>query len=274
MPKGTIVVTVRNGEERMTRPVETISLSRLTSLEGTLVIAAKSYANEAIAGELKAKAATGPVVIMQNGVGVEKPFLDAGFSPVYRCIVYATSQATSEYDFTFSPITSSPIGVVRGEGSGLEKCVEALATSGFPFHPEANIQRETWKKAIINAVFNSICPLLEVDNGVFARDQETADLARELVGECVTLMDRLGIELSEGELMEQIMRISRGSGLFISTLQDIRNSRRTEIESLNLAIARIAASLRPPLHLPRVEVLGRVVLAKSSQHGKQGSGQT
>lgn len=270
VPKSTISVTVHNGANRISAPVETISLARLTHLDGVIVIAAKSYANKAMAMELKDKAATGPIVIMQNGLGVEKPFLEAGFSPIYRCVLYVTGQAIAGYDFTFRPITSSPIGIVNGNEAGLKQCVEALATGEFPFHSEANIQREIWKKAIINSIFNSICPLLEVDNGVFARDEETANLAREIVRECVTLTDRLNLGLSESELMAQIMRISQGSdGQLISTLQDIRSGRQTEIEFLNLEIARVAASMQPGLHLPKVQLLGKMILAKSLQHRKK-----
>lgn len=271
IPKGTVTVTVHNGANRISAPVETISLSKLTNLDGTIVIATKSYANKAIAQELKDKAVTGTVVIMQNGLGVERPFLDAHFSPIYRCILYVTSQATSEYEFTVRPVTSSPIGIVNGNESGLEKCVENLTTDGFPFRSEANIQREIWKKAIANSIFNSICPLLDVDNGIFRRDEEVANLAREVVRECVTLTDRLDVGLNESELMEQIMRISKASdGQLISTLQDIRNGRQTEIESLNLEIARVAASLQPGLHLPRVELLGKMILAKSLKGGPYG----
>ncbi len=269
VPKGTVTVTVQNGARRFSTPTATISLSKLTTLDGTIVIATKSHANRAIAQELKDKAPTGPIVIMQNGVGVERPFLDAHFSPIYRCVLYVTSQATSEYDFTFRPITSSPIGIIGGNDSGLDGCVEDLTTHGFPFRPEANIQREIWKKAIINSVFNSICPLLDVDNGVFVRDADAANLAREVVGECVTLTDRLNIGLSESELMDQIMLISRASdGQLISTLQDIKAGRQTEMEFLNLEIARVAASLQPRLHLPRIELLGRMTLAKSLQQRK------
>ncbi len=264
--KGTITVTVHNGASRVSACVETISLSRLPALHGTIVIAAKSYANKAIALDLKDKAITGSFVIMQNGLGVERPFLDAHFSEVYRCILYVTGQTLSEYDFAFRPVASSPIGIVNGTESGLKTCIAALTTDGFPFHPEANIQRETWKKAIINSVFNSICPLLDVDNGVFGRDSETARLARELVKECIALTDRLNIGLTESELMEQIIRISRASdGQLISTLQDIRSGRPTEIEFLNLAIARVAASMQPSLDLPRTELLGKMILVKSSQ---------
>jgi 2-dehydropantoate 2-reductase len=272
VPKGTLTVTVHNGANRISTPVETISLSKLTHLAGTIVIAAKSYANKAIALELKDKAATGPVVIMQNGVGVEKPFLDAHFCSIYRCILYVTSQAISEYDFIFRPVTSSPVGIVNGNESGLKKCVEDLTTDGFPFRSEANLQKEIWKKAIINSVFNSICPLLDVDNGVFVRDAETANLAREVVRECIALTERLNIRLSESELIEQIVLISKASeGQLISTLQDIRIARQTEIEFLNLEIASVAASMQPRLHLPRTEFLGKMILAKSSQQRRKGT---
>jgi 2-dehydropantoate 2-reductase len=260
VPKSMLTITVRSRTVGISVPVETISLCRLTRLQGTIVIAAKSHANKAIAPALKERMAISPLVIMQNGIGVERPFLDARFSPVYRCVLYITSQVESEYHFTVRPVAPSPVGVVEGSDAHLEKCVEALTTEGFPFRAEANIHREIWKKAIANAVFNSICPLLEVDNGVFERDAGAARLVRE----CVAVTDLLNMGLSESELMEQIMRISRASdGQFISTLQDIRAGRQTEMEFLNLGIARVAAALRPPLELPRIELLVNMILAKS-----------
>ena len=268
VPKSKIEVTVQDASNRVTAPIETISLSNLARLDGRVVITTKSYTNQAIADLLKARKATGPLVIMQNGVGVEQPFLDAGFPAVCRCVLYVTSQPTSEFQFSFRPITASPIGIIEGPEAELAKCVAQLNTDAFPFRAEANIQKEIWKKAIINSVFNSICPLLDVDNGVFVRDEETANLASRLVKECITLTDRLNIGLSENEVMEQIMRISTGSKQLISTLQDIRNGKQTEIESLNLEIARLAASQQPPLYLPQTELLGKIILAKSALHRK------
>jgi 2-dehydropantoate 2-reductase len=267
IPKGTITVAVQNDASRISAPVETVSLSKLVDIRGTIVVAAKSHANTAIAQALSAKAAAGPIVILQNGLGVEKPFLDAGFSSVYRCVLYVTAQPVAENGFTFRPVTASPIGIITGDEAGLQKCVADLTTAGFPFRPEANIQRETWKKAIINSVFNSICPLLDIDNGIFVRDAAAAKLAREVIRECVVLTDRLNLGLTEDELMEQLLLISkRSDGQLISTLQDIRTGRQTEIEFLNLEIARVAATMHPRIALPRVELLGNLILAKSSQH--------
>jgi len=263
IPKSTIDLTVQGAGNRVTIPIETVSLANLPNLDGTLVIATKSYTNQAIALQLKDRKATGPLIIMQNGIGVERPFLDAGFPTIYRCVLYLTSQPTSDFQFSFHPITASPIGIIEGSEAELARCVEQVNTEAFPFRAETNIQKEIWKKAIINSVFNSICPLLDVDNGVFVREEATANLARQLVKECIALTDRLNIGLSETEVMQQIMRISAGSKQLISTLQDIRKGRQTEIESLNLEIARQAASLQPPLALPQTELLGKIILAKS-----------
>lgn len=264
-PAGPVALTIQNGERRISASVESLPLAALSGAGGLLVVAAKAHANPAIAGALVASGARGPIVLLQNGVGVERPFLEAGFPSVYRCVLYITSQSTGEGAFSVRPITHSPIGVVRGSAAELERCVAALTTEAFPFRSEPQIEREVWKKAIINTAFNSLCPLLEVDNGIFAREAAAAELAREVVRECVALTERLGLGLGEAELMEQLLLISaRSDGQLISTLQDLRAGRPTEIAFLNLAIAEIAAALRPSLDLPRVAMLGRLVAAKSA----------
>ncbi len=258
-------IEIRDGENLLDASVETVSLARLDAIDGIIVVTAKAHANAAIAWSLKEKGARGPIVVLQNGIGVETPFIEAGFPEVYRCVLYFTAQSPSDHVFSVKPVSASPIGVIHGTGHRLAECVDVLNTGQFPFRAELQIQRDIWKKAIANAAFNSICPLLEIDNGIFARDAKVAALAREVVRECLLLTRRLDLPLGEDELIEQIRRISQASdGQFISTLQDIRAGRRTEIEFLNLAIAQVAAQQTPPIALPRVEMLGRMVLAKAA----------
>ena len=270
-PARETVVTVQHGSSVVNATVATTTLEALEQPGGLVVVTAKAHANASIAGTLRDKHASGPIVLLQNGVGVERPFLEAGFAAVFRCVLYVTSQATeSPNGFNTRPIASSPIGPASAEAvsdtAALERIVATLTTPGLPFHADANVGREVWKKAIINAAFNSVCPLLDTDNGVFARDPDAERLARELVRECLTLTDRLGFDLSEDEIATQLLRISQGSdGQLISTLQDIRAGRRTEIEFLNLEMARMAANLEPALSLPRVELLGRLVALKSGR---------
>jgi 2-dehydropantoate 2-reductase len=264
--EGVLGVTVRGAEgEEWSVAVETVRLADLVQPQGIIVVTSKSHANAAIAAALLEKNAAGPVVVLQNGMGVEAPFLEAGFD-VYRCILYVTGQMVSEAVLDFRPVASCPIGVIRGNQRELKDCVQSLDTPFFPFHLEEAIQRDIWKKTIINSVFNAICPILEVDNGIFSRDPQAMELAEEVLGECALLAERHGIHLPKVELIENVLRISRSSsGVFISTLQDIRNGNRTEMDSLNMELARAAAAARPPLDLTRTELLGRLTLLKSEQ---------
>jgi 2-dehydropantoate 2-reductase len=244
--------------------LDLVRLDELPKLDGIVVITAKAFANPAIAATLRARAFGGPVVILQNGLNVEAPFLANLGGEIYRGVLYVTSQTEAKRAAMFRQIASCPVGIVRGTEAGLRDCVAAITTPRFRFHAESDIRREVWKKTIINAVFNSICPLLDTDNGVFARDEVAADLSRQIVRECLVLARSQGIDLDEAGVIEQAMRISRGSdGVLISTLQDIRAGRSTEIESLNLAIARLAAESAPPIELPCTEFLGRMIQAKS-----------
>ncbi|MBN4081123.1 hypothetical protein JYT44_02030 [Caldithrix abyssi] len=248
-------------------PVEMISLSKLKDLRGIIVITAKSYANTLISAQIREKGIKAPIIIMQNGIGVEDPYIFSGFSEIYRCILYTTSQKTDEYNLRFRSINTSPIGLIMGSEHNLKKYVEQLSTPAFEFCVENNIQDEIWKKAIINSVFNSICPLLDVDNGIFIRNKKVADLANEIINECIKVAQCLGLNLTQKKIMEQLLKISKGSeGQFISTLQDIRNGNETEIEFLNLEITRVAEKMTPKIKVDKTKLLGTMILMKSLLH--------
>jgi 2-dehydropantoate 2-reductase len=256
-------------------PLEMVSLSKLDRLgAGTIVITAKATANRFLASELRDKKSSGPIIIMQNGIGVESPFIDAGFPDIYRCVLYATSQEQQENFFRFRSVAASPIGTVIGDTQKLSRLVTQLNTPKFQFRVEERIKEEIWKKAIMNAVFNSVCPLLEVDNGIFCRDKMVATIALEIIEETVQVTKRIGLDLETKGLMEQLLKISeRSDGQLISTLQDLKNGNETEIEFLNLEIARTAAELTPKMAVVKTKILGELISIKSRLKRSQDAGE-
>ncbi|MGC3991093.1 MAG: ketopantoate reductase C-terminal domain-containing protein [Chthoniobacteraceae bacterium] len=245
--------------------VKCTTLSRLGQLAGLVVVTAKAYANDSIARALLTRPVTGPLVVLQNGLGVEQSFLRSSCVALHRCILYVTAETIGANEVTFRAVSPSPIGFIQGAASTLPKTVSLLSTPDFPFREEPDIQREIWQKTIINTVFNSICPLLEVDNGIFARDPAVAGMAREVVREGIAVAERHGIAFTEVEIMQHIHKISLcGEGVLISTLQDLRHGRPTEINHLNLELTRRATSLTPPLSLPRTTLLGGLIHARAS----------
>ncbi len=270
-PQGSVIVKVKDNKHNdIQARVDVISLAKLSNLDGIIIITAKAYANELIATHLKEKKTNSPIIIMQNGIGVEQPYRQAGFTEIYRCVLYSGGQKTDTYEVQFRSIKSSPIGIIAGNEDTLQACVEQISTTGFTFHAELRIQAEIWMKGIINSVFNTICPLLETDNGIFFHDSRVAEMAKDIINECIKVAQALNIDLNQQELMEQVLTISEGSaGQLVSTLQDIQNQRETEIGSLNLEIARIADTVSPKVDVSNTKLLGEMIRIKASMKKSQ-----
>lgn len=261
-----ITLQLKNGAQ-LEANISISTLDHYKTLDGLVVLTNKSFGNEALAEKLQSKAKTSPLVLLQNGLGVEQPFLEKGFGELYRCVLFMTSQHNDANTVSYKPVAESPIGVIQQGTSNLETVVGLLDTPNFRFVTEKNIQRTIWKKAIANSVFNSICPLLEVDNGIFHRNKEVLAIAQRVITECVTIANRKGVDLGTSELEDQVLTISRMSdGQFISTLQDINNKRETEIDTLNFEIYRMAQAMNLSDRVKETRLLGELVKLKSELH--------
>ncbi|PZR41313.1 MAG: ketopantoate reductase [Azospira oryzae] len=243
--------------------VEVDSLRNHPVLEGVVILTNKSFGNQKLASALKGRLHA-PLVILQNGLGVEQPFIDNGFQDVYRCVLFATSQITDNGKLRFKPVAVSPVGIIKGDERTLNAVVNSITTPVFQFRAEQDIQLFIWKKAIANSVFNSICTLLEVDNGIFHRNEEAMRLAKRIVKECVAIAQQSGVQLQEQDVVDSILLISNSSdGQLISTLQDIRNKRETEIDMLNFEFVRIAEKSGRADQITETNLLGELVKIKS-----------
>ncbi|WP_256013981.1 ketopantoate reductase family protein [Desertivirga xinjiangensis] len=244
--------------------LEIATLSAFDEMNGIIVLTNKSYGNEHLSSVLKTKKGSSPVVLLQNGLGVEQAFIANDFTEVYRCVLFVTSQSIDDRSVRFKPVAFSPVGIEKGTSATLNTIVKHLHTADFPFSSEENIQHTIWKKAIINCVFNSVCPLLETENGIFHRNETALSLAKRLIAECTTIAACKGISISADEVEETLQQISKSSeGQLISTLQDIRNHRRTEIDTLNLEIVKIAHSLGKEHEVQSTQLLGELTKLKA-----------
>ncbi|WP_318309246.1 ketopantoate reductase family protein [Flagellimonas crocea] len=256
-------ITVIGREQTFRQKIVTTTFSGLQEIHGMVLIASKAFANEEIARKLREKVGDFSIVLLQNGLHVERPF--QGFERVYRCVLFSTSQVTGGNEVTFKSVTPSPVGNVQGNNDGLEAVVDTINTVPFSFRSEPDITVQVWTKVIVNCAFNSICPLLETDNGIFFRNPEVAKLARTVIDECVSLAQKQGINLDSDTIEENLMLISqRSDGQLISTYVDILHKRRTEIDSLNLEVSRMAKELGVPETVKHTRFLGELIQLKSA----------
>ena len=253
-----------NKTQSLKAEVEIATLSHFSTIDGLVILTNKSYGNGELAKKLKGKIGNSPIVLLQNGLGIEQVFIDSNFPEIYRCVLFATSQISPDNELSFTPVAICPIGIIKGNDESLTKIADSLNTSYFQFRVENNIQPIIWKKAIANIVFNSICSLLEIDNGIFHRGGKTLEIAQRVITECILVANKMGILLNYDDVMESVLLISKLSeGQIISTLQDIRNNRETEIETLNFAIVNFAKSINLEHSVTETQLLGELTLLKS-----------
>ena len=106
--------------------IEVSTLSHFQNLDGIILLTNKSFGNDNLSQALKGKTGKSPLVVLQNGLGVEQSFINHGFPEIYRCVLFATSQATSQNTLRFKPVSISPIGLIHGGGAGLINIIEEL----------------------------------------------------------------------------------------------------------------------------------------------------
>ena len=263
-PAEKILITVTNQEnQKFQQEITTTTFSNLSKINGIVLVTAKSFANDVLAQKLKEKKGDISIVLLQNGLNIETPF--ESFDKVCRCVLFSTSQVIGDNHVSFKMVTDSPVGNIQGKNTNPDTIINQINTPYFGFKSERNILKVVWEKVIINCVFNSICPLLEADNGIFYRNAEAAELANVIINECVGVADKYKMELNRKEIKEKLLLISkRSDGQLISTYEDIRNKRRTEIDSLNLEISRLADEAGIPGLVPNTRLLGELIQLKSS----------
>lgn len=257
-------ISIIGKDETFQQEIAITAFSNLSVINGIVLITTKTFANDDIAKKLKEIEGNFSVILLQNGLNIERPFKN--FEKIYRCVLLSTSQVTGNNEITFKTVTASPIGNLEGKNGGLDALINQINTPHFEFRSESNIVKYVWNKTIVNCAFNAICPLLETDNGIFQRNPDAEKLAKVVIKECVSLAKIQGVFLDENEIQENLILISQKSnGQFISTYMDILNQRRTEIESLNLEIARLADEIGQPELVNNTRLLGQLIQLKSRE---------
>lgn len=265
LPNSLETIKVELSETTLEANVEIGTFSNYSEFNGIIILANKTYGNTQLAEQLQGRIGSSPIILIQNGLNIEKAFMDTNMKQIYRCVPFASSQHLYEPNrISFKPATVSPIGIINGDRETLEFIVEALKNRYFQFTVENSIQPVIWMKTIINCVFNTLCPLIGIDNGIFYRNKDVENIARRLIEECLIIARASNVELKFDDVLKRLLMISKSSdGQLISTYQDILNHRQTEILSLNFAIVDIAEGLNLEDKVSNIRLLGELIQQRS-----------
>jgi 2-dehydropantoate 2-reductase len=119
-----------------------------------------------------------------------------------------------------------------------------LTAAGLDGRIIPDIKKEMWRKAIFNCVINPTTALLACEVGGIV-DPQLNELKRAIIDECLAVARADGVSFDE-DFVALIDRVFAGARTIASMRQDLMKGRKTEIDHMNGAVARLGEQFGLP----------------------------
>lgn len=238
--KAGLSITETDGRSSVVQIRAIDDLAELTSTPDYVVVTAKAFDSDEIATQLS-RFAESYVVSLQNGLGNEESFArhhDKVIAAVINQgavltgpgeIVHAGGELT-----LFGPYSEMPT-------QACDQLVRIFVDCGVAARRVDNIADELWTKAIINSAVNPLSALTRKRSGELLDAGPLERTIDAILAESISIAIACGAKVAGESLASDIRRILQATRTNkTSMLQDIERGRRTEIESMNGALARRA----------------------------------
>ncbi|MCK5849481.1 MAG: 2-dehydropantoate 2-reductase [Kiritimatiellae bacterium] len=185
------------------------------------------------------------IVSFQNGLGnAEQIVSETGH---HRVLCAVTSHGSTLID----------TGYIRHAGTGTTAVAslnhdllptaysfaKILSKAGINTSCENDLTGMLWSKVVINAAINPLTAVYNVPNGEITKRPDLKAIAMTAVNEAAQVATAKGIQLSYDDPEKEVVRVcSATANNTSSMLQDIRNSKRTEIDAITGGIIQTALS--------------------------------
>ncbi len=237
-----------------------------------IIVTVKTFATEIIAQQIAPLVGDKTnVFLLQNGYGnfeAAAKFIPEDRLILGRVIFGAETLAQGESRVTViadDVIIGSPKNLINPEL--LEEYAGVFRKSGIPTKASLEIMKYVWGKIIYNSALNSLGAIFEVSYGQLSAEPVTRDLMNKIIGEIFNLLRARNILTFWPDAQSYLLNfydnlIPPTYAHHASMLQDIQSGRRTEIDTLNGAIVKLAHESGVPV--PVNEVVVAMVKAKES----------
>ncbi len=159
------------------------------------------------------------------------------------------------------------IGTLNGSNrDSLEELFSCLERAGFATQLSSNVQGVLWDKLVVNVGINALTALTGLTNGALLEYKETEELLENAVAEALDVGKAKGVRFISSDPVEHVKEVCRKTSANLSSmLQDVGNSRKTEIDVINGAIVREGEGLG--VITPVNRVLYNLIKVKEMRYG-------
>jgi 2-dehydropantoate 2-reductase len=235
-----------NGKTRLTRMVPAVESTKEISFSPDLILlTVKSYDTETASSQLHPLLHDQTMVVsLQNGLdniqkigkNIEKKHILAGVTTHGALFLKPGI-------ITHTGKGKTILGELNGHSSErLKTLVTVFNQAGIETQMSTDIEREIWRKAIINSSINPLTGFLGCKNGYLLENPLLEKTAEFVCTESSLIVSSYGIRVSPGEMIEKTKEVIQDTAQnYSSMLQSIQQGKKTEIDSINGVLLRIGA---------------------------------
>jgi 2-dehydropantoate 2-reductase len=151
----------------------------------------------------------------------------------------------------------------------LQNLAATMNRAGLQAHVVDDIESILWSKLVVNVGINALTAILGVPNGELLKTPTCQNIMDRAVAEAVQVASGCGIKLQLPEEIERVRAVCNSTAVNISSmLQDVQRQKKTEIDQINGAVVRMAASLG--MASPVNEVLTALVRSLEEGYNVEG----
>lgn len=204
------------------------------------------------------------IACFQNGVGhIDKLRAAVSDHPVYAVITTEGARRISGRKVVRAGLGETKIGMTsngsltRSSGSTVESLIVSLVKAGIPSYLSNEIDKEIYRKLLINAVINPLTALWRIPNGELLANQSRLAWVRQLSEEGLQVYQACGIPY-DPDMYEIITAVCRTTAVNTSSmLKDVLEGAPTEVDYINGRLVEMARSV--DLVVPGHEAVWRLV---------------
>jgi len=232
----------------------------------------KAFANETAAKSVKHLFGGATVAItFQNGLGNEQTL--GAILGAQNVLGGLTAQAgLAEGPGVVRNFGDLPTYIGEMAGGLSERAVaiaKAFTAHGLPVSASAEIKRDKWKKLLGNVALGAISAVTDMRSVEIMRVPELQEIVFRAVDEAAAVAAREGVALDVAEAREVLMKLvdtsGGGTGNSKSSMrEDIIRRRRTEIDTIHGAVARLARQHK--VATPTIDTMVAMVKGLQAQY--------
>lgn len=243
-------VTIREADKEIVMFPNAISdSSGLSTMDLIIVFVKAMFSRDALRANKHLIGEKTYVMTLQNGIGHEDTLME--IVPKEQIIIGCTKHnssivSTGVIHHGGGGLTN--IGLLSGNPEKLQPIAENFTKCGFNTVVSTNIKEQLWDKLLLNTSASVLTGILQVKLGYMAENPYAWLLTEKMIHEAVAVANADGCDFDADVAAKSIKSSLRQSSEgYTSIYADLRDGRKSEVDTISGAVVRTAKRLGVPV---------------------------